>query len=109
MKETISIHEVIDKLGEELYEGMEQSPQIEEILDSREETYGEYPMNAIIAQGLKEHVRMGTNWYKLKSAHKEALDMICSKMARVVNGDANHTDNFIDIQGYAELAEKECK
>ncbi len=94
---------------EQYFENMEETPQIEEILDSREETYGEYPMNAIIAQGLKEHVRMGTNWENLSSAHKEALDMICSKMARAVNGDANHRDNFIDIQGYAKLAEKECR
>ena len=33
----------------------------------------------------------------------EALDMIASKIARVVNGNPNHIDSWIDIAGYATL------
>jgi hypothetical protein len=33
----------------------------------------------------------------------EALDMIFSKIARIVIGDPNHTDSWIDIAGYAKL------
>lgn len=35
---------------------------------------------------------------------KEALDNICQKIARVVNGDQFYEDNWVDIQGYAKLA-----
>ena len=34
---------------------------------------------------------------------QEALDMICHKMGRIVNGDADYVDNFRDIAGYAQL------
>ena len=36
-----------------------------------------------------------------------ALDMICNKMARIVNGDPNYIDNWHDIAGYATLVEQE--
>ena len=33
----------------------------------------------------------------------EALDMICHKIARIINGDPNHLDSWQDIAGYARL------
>ena len=36
-----------------------------------------------------------------------ALDMICNKMARIVNGDPSYIDNWHDISGYATLVEQE--
>lgn len=44
----------------------------------------------------------------LSDAHKEALDMIAHKIARIVNGDPNYKDNWHDIAGYATLAEEAC-
>ena len=34
---------------------------------------------------------------------QEALDMICHKMARIVNGDPDYVDSWVDIAGYAML------
>jgi hypothetical protein len=33
----------------------------------------------------------------------EALEMICVKMARIMNGDPLYRDNWVDIAGYAKL------
>jgi hypothetical protein len=33
----------------------------------------------------------------------EALEMICHKIGRIVNGDPNYADSWIDIAGYAKL------
>jgi hypothetical protein len=33
----------------------------------------------------------------------EALDMICHKIGRIINGDANYHDNWLDIAGYSML------
>jgi hypothetical protein len=33
----------------------------------------------------------------------EALEMIFSKLARILNGDPNYADSWIDIAGYATL------
>jgi hypothetical protein len=41
-----------------------------------------------------------------KSLHadqQEALDMICHKIGRIINGDANYDDSWRDIAGYAQL------
>lgn len=34
---------------------------------------------------------------------KEALDMICLKMSRILSGKANTKDHWTDIAGYATL------
>ena len=34
---------------------------------------------------------------------REAMEMICQKMARIMNGDPNYSDSWHDIAGYATL------
>ena len=34
---------------------------------------------------------------------KEALEMIATKMGRIVNGDPDYLDSWLDIQGYCQL------
>jgi len=34
---------------------------------------------------------------------QEALDMICHKIGRILNGDPDYADNWHDIAGYAQL------
>ena len=80
---------------------------IEYVLDNRERTYGSFTMSSIVSQGLKAHLQMGENWEALSANKKEALEMICYKMARVVNGDSNYKDSWTDIAGYATLVRKE--
>jgi hypothetical protein len=43
------------------------------------------------------------SWLSLTASQKEALDMIQHKVARILNGNANHQDHWVDIAGYAEL------
>ena len=33
----------------------------------------------------------------------EALDMICHKIGRIINGDPDYADSWHDIAGYAQL------
>lgn len=77
---------------------------IDDILDQRHDTYGNFADLAEIAVDLRrvllEHlVHKGA---RLPADHEEALAMICTKMARIVNG-AEHVDNWRDIAGYATL------
>ena len=39
----------------------------------------------------------------MPTVHREALEMIVHKIARIVNGDPNYIDNWIDICGYSKL------
>lgn len=34
---------------------------------------------------------------------REALEMIAHKIARILNGDPNYADSWVDIAGYAKL------
>jgi len=79
---------------------------IDEVLEERGNNYGDFTMNAIVTQGLKEHLHMGLNWNEMPATHKEALEMICHKMSRIVNGDSSYKDSWTDIIGYATLVEK---
>ena len=43
----------------------------------------------------------------MSAVQQEALHMICSKLARIANGDPNHVDSWHDIAGYASLVVKD--
>lgn len=79
---------------------------VDQTLDERGRSYGRFVDLADAAQKLKHVLAMhvmnhGNN--QLETDHWEALHMICHKMARIVNGDPNHIDSWVDIAGYAKL------
>jgi transposase-like protein len=75
---------------------------VDAILDERAATYGSFEDVAGCAQEIKNAIRICNN-SELDDDQIEALDMIASKIARVVNGNPNHIDSWIDIAGYATL------
>jgi hypothetical protein len=74
-----------------------------ELIQKREKTHGMYYENASLTQALKEVIRSGPNWASLTDGQREALDMICAKVSRVLCGDADFRDHWDDIAGYAKL------
>ena len=40
---------------------------------------------------------------QMDADQNEALQMICHKIARIVNGDPDYADSWVDIAGYAKL------
>lgn len=83
--------------------------QIYEILQERGDRYGTFEANATTAQALKKVLHMNENWHHLAYDQREALDMICHKMARIMNGDPNYVDSWDDIAGYATLVANRLK
>ncbi len=76
---------------------------IEAVLKEREKTHGNFCHQAQTAQQLKAAMHKARNWSSLSDADREALDMIAHKIARILSGDPNHVDHWIDISGYATL------
>jgi hypothetical protein len=74
---------------------------IDEILDERGKRYGKFKDHAEISQRLKYVVRDRRD--VLADDQREALEMICHKIARILNGDPNYADSWVDIAGYAQL------
>jgi len=81
---------------------------INKTLEERGETYGGFAENSETSQKLKNVIYAHNCYSYLNYSQREALDAICQKIARIMNGDANYTDNWHDIAGYATLAERAC-
>ncbi len=82
---------------------------VDDTLNERQSGYGEFIDNASIAQELKYVIHNTPNWNSMTSDMQEALEMIASKMSRILNGDKNHIDSWHDISGYATLVEKRLR
>lgn len=78
-----------------------------DILDERQKTHGSFMANAAKAQQLKDAIHGGNNWAELDDIQREALDMIASKIARILSGNHDEIDHWRDIAGYAELVMRE--
>jgi hypothetical protein len=76
---------------------------VEDTLDQRHARYGKFQDNAEIAQHLKAHMRRSLGWAELEYDQREALDMIASKIGRIIRGDPNYIDSWHDIAGFATL------
>ena len=80
---------------------------INKTLEERGSRYGEFEDFAVISQRLKAVLReeLAIRDKVLPPYMMEALEMICHKMARVINGDHMYIDNIHDLEGYAKLVE----
>lgn len=82
---------------------------VEDTLQERGTRYGDFTDHARIVQSLKGVLYTGPSWAKCSLDKRQAMEVICDKLARIVNGDPEYKDNWHDIQGYAKLAEDRCK
>lgn len=92
--------------------------EIQNTLAERGARYGDFSDHALIAQELQTVMHTAETrdttgarmigWHRLSAVQKQALTVIADKIARILSGDPNYTDNWHDIQGYAKLAEDRC-
>jgi len=75
------------------------------LLQERAKSYGTFILLAKTAQEFKSvlYRELGARNKRLADDQAEALDMILTKIARVVNGNADVVDHWEDIAGYAKL------
>jgi hypothetical protein len=75
------------------------------ILAERGARYGTFASNAATSQALKrimaEHLAKANK--QVADDQWEAMEMIAHKIARIINGDPDYADNWVDIAGYAQL------
>ena len=84
-----------------------------ETLQERGQRYGKFKGHAEITQALKRLIVLHTPTSRtlpsggtgpfLAADQQEALDMICHKIGRILNGDPDYADSWHDIAGYAQL------
>lgn len=79
---------------------------IDATLQERGSRYGKFKDHAAITQELKRAIfRHMDQVSKVEpdADQVEALEMICHKIGRIVNGDPDYADSWVDIAGYAKL------
>lgn len=78
---------------------------IDKTLEERGSKYGPFIGHAEVTQRLKNciHNELVVRQKRMAPDQQEALDMICHKIGRIINGDADYDDSWIDIAGYAQL------
>ena len=76
---------------------------VEQTLSDRESTYGSFKDEAVTTRNLMNCIDVDS----MSAVQQEALHMICSKLARIANGDPNHVDSWHNIAGYASLVVKD--
>lgn len=79
-----------------------------ELLQERQKMHGSFEKNAEISQELKwVFKKYGSD--RLLLVHRESLDMIAFKLSRILSGQAQFSDHWKDIAGYAELGAEVCE
>ena len=83
------------------------SPQqtVHSILDARHKTHGDWVDQSRQSQQLKNVMRNFNKegWQKLSESQQEVLEALAFKISRVLNGDPNHPDHWLDMSGYPML------
>lgn len=80
---------------------------VENTLAERGSRYGSFSGHASCTQNLKQVIaeELKRRSKILPPSQQEALDMICHKIGRIINGDNNYADSWLDIAGYAKLVD----
>jgi hypothetical protein len=84
---------------------IQEDTNIDETLDARAQDYGKFKDGAALMQAMKrtlaDHARMHNKTFA--DDQWEALEMIVHKIGRIVNGNPDKVDHWVDIAGYAKL------
>lgn len=82
---------------------------IDDVITTRAATHGPFEVQAEIAQKLKDLIASYSGYTMLNPIQREALDMVLHKVSRIVCGNPNVHDHWVDIAGYAKLAADRIK
>lgn len=78
---------------------------IDKTLTERGTRYGAFIGHAEVTQHLKAYYRseLAKRGKTMLPDQYEAMDMVMHKIGRIVNGDPDYADSWVDIAGYAKL------
>ena len=76
---------------------------VQALISERHATHGNFADNARISQNLKAMLHGEDAWAGLKPWQQESLDMICSRMGRILAGNPAHPKHWFGIINFANL------
>ena len=84
-------------------------PEINDILEDRGSRYGDFGVQAQTARAIKDTFESAPNWSDLPPYMQEGLDLVATKLSRMLCGDYMYMDNVVDIIGYMTLVKTEME
>jgi hypothetical protein len=80
-------------------------PTVDDILDDRHNVYGRFVDLAEVACKIRNLIldEIDARQKTLAPDQEEALTMLATKLARIINGDAGHVDSWRDAGAYLQL------
>lgn len=103
----LDIKSFVPNLEAEIAELAADTPR-EPLLVERQHTHGSFEDNAMLSQELKDALRARPGWNHLTAIEREAIDMICLKLSRILSGKSMQRQHWEDVKGYAALVEEKC-
>jgi hypothetical protein len=82
---------------------------VDKVLDERGTRYGPATEQFPLAQNIKSAMRSHPKWDELPYVVRETLEMIATKISRIITGDPLYDDNWIDIAGYAQIVVRDAE
>lgn len=79
---------------------------LENTLSERRSIHGDYVDSAMLKDTILTVLEVRPEWLQMDSVAKETIRMIVEKLGRIVCGKHTYPDHWLDIAGYATLAER---
>lgn len=80
---------------------MDEDSKLTETLRNRGQSYGDYVLMCNRIQAIKKAMNLDNS--RLAPYQREAFEMIAVKMGRLLVGDPDHRDSWLDLSGYPKL------
>lgn len=77
--------------------------ELSEVLAERKTQHGDFTEHARIVQNLKAMVQNEPRYGQLGAIQRESIEMILHKIGRIIAGNPDFPDHWLDISGYAKL------
>lgn len=76
--------------------------ELEQTIAQRRGRYGPLIESGEVAMRLEDYLRSLPGWERLAYDQREALAMVMHKISRIMCGDPDYDDSWIDIAGYVQ-------
>lgn len=76
--------------------------ELNEVIQQRRGRYGPLIESGEVAMKLEDYLRSLPGWERLAYDQREALAMVMHKISRIMCGDPNYDDSWVDIAGYVQ-------
>lgn len=81
-------------------------PEVKDILAARRDVHGDFVESSVTQGRIISELESTPGWSRCSYAQRRALHMIVEKLTRIVWGNPDEPDHWIDIAGYSTLGGK---